>query len=50
MTYAEIIKDLNTIRSYFEEESGGCVPVCLDEAIGIITALDAQQKGGDIDA
>lgn len=49
MTYAEIIKDLNTIRSYFEEESDGCVPVYLDEAIGIITALMIKE-GGDVDA
>ncbi len=49
MSYAEIIHDLQALRDYFIE-AGGAVPVCLDEAIGIITALDAEQKGGTEDA
>lgn len=27
------IADLNAIKEYFEEESGGCVPICLEYAI-----------------
>ena len=48
MSYAEIIHDLQALRVYFMEASGA-VPVCLDEAIGIITAL-MMKEGGVEDA
>ena len=44
MSYAEIIHDLQALRDYFME-AGGAVPVCLDEAIGIITALMIKEGG-----
>ena len=38
MSKEEIIKDLNTLKDFFERESGGCVPVCLVDAIKILSA------------
>ena len=39
MSNEQVIRDLNTLRDYFMEESGGCVPVCIEEAIRIISEL-----------
>lgn len=36
MTNKEIVEDLRTIADYFIEQSGGSVPVALEEAIEII--------------
>jgi hypothetical protein len=36
MTRQEVIEDLKTLRAYFLEETGGSVPICIDEAIRII--------------
>ena len=37
MTNKEIIHDLEALKTYFEEVSGGCAPMCLEEAIKIIS-------------
>ena len=37
MTRQEVIEDLKTLRAYFLEETGGSVPICIDEAIRIIS-------------
>lgn len=35
-TTKDIIHDLEAIKRYFMSESGGCYPVCLEEAIRIL--------------
>ena len=38
-TLDEIIRDLGSLGEYFKEESGGCVPACIPEAIEILKAV-----------
>lgn len=38
LSKARIIEDLDAIKSYFMAQTGGCYPLCLDEAIMIIYA------------
>lgn len=44
MTHEEIIKDMNTLIAYFQQE-GGATPICMEEAIAIIRGLDAAPAG-----
>ena len=37
MTRQQVIEDLKIIRDYFESITNGTVPVCIDEAIRIIS-------------
>lgn len=39
MTYEEVVRDLQTIADYFTEQSGGAVPISLEEAIKIISKI-----------
>ena len=38
MSYEQIVRDLKTLKAYFIEESDA-VPVCIEEAIRIISEL-----------
>lgn len=35
----EVIHDLEALGKYFEQETDGCVPVCIPEAVKILKAL-----------
>ena len=39
MTYEEVVRDLQSIADYFIEQSGGAVPISLEEAIKIISEM-----------
>lgn len=36
MTRSEAIQDLEVIKEYFEQESGGSYPICLEYAIKVL--------------
>ena len=44
MTIDEIIKDLSTIGDYFKEETDGCIPVCIPEAIKLLEQLKKEEE------
>jgi len=46
MTDEVCIHDLEEIRDYFMEQTGGCCPVCLDYAIGVLR-MRILEKGGE---
>ena len=41
-----LIKDLTVIKQYFMNQSGGCFPLCLEEAINIIKDIP-ETKGAE---
>ena len=45
MTRKEVVNDLRNIADYFIEESGGAVPMALEEAINIINNMSEREKG-----
>lgn len=44
MDRRQIIEDLKTLRAYFLEQTGGSVPVCIDEAIRILSEQEELLK------
>ena len=46
MTDEVCIHDLEEIRDYFMEQTGGCCPVCLDYAIAVLR-MRILEKGGE---
>ena len=36
MTRSEAIQDLEAIKEYFEQESGGAYPICIEYAIEVL--------------
>ena len=44
MDRQQIIEDLKTLRAYFLEQTGGSVPVCIDEAIRILSEQEELLK------
>lgn len=38
------IHDLEEIRDYFLEETGGCCPICLDYAIARLKVLTKEER------
>ena len=43
MTRSEAIQDLEIIKEYFEQESGGAYPVCIEYAIEVLKKEDRPQ-------
>lgn len=40
MTRSEAIQDLEAIKEYFEQKSGGAYPICLEYAIKVLKKED----------
>lgn len=43
MTMNEAIQDLEAIKEYFEQESGGSYPICIEYAIEVLKKVDQTQ-------
>lgn len=43
MTRSEAIQDLEAIKEFFEQESGGAYPICIEYAIEELKKVDQPQ-------